>query len=431
MKRLNLSTLWSGLFCLMALPNIQAQTDSLQTSKEVIPEVRKSCTTPAATTTTQVDYSEQIKLLEEKVALLSDLQSRFDDLAAQNRKAHKSTYNGLYLNVKRAVELQDEIGNIYVKIDKLIKKDKIDNTINRVNNPTSDALGFTFSDVILNSANTVFEKKEFKHIPEAKKSKFTSIVEKIVNNPIVNSVASSFPLTGTIRSVITAASTFFYEPEINLKKDIKKGKLMDVVASINADSGFSSAFIEEYVNNLLPYLNFYETLEKANLDYDFAISDLKRRNKNLGDLIVNTDSLITDALNLPNGTSLSSKLDRVGSAFKYSESSSEDFDFLSIIERIDIQEANNVSKQIGFLALNLSNFYSEYIEIQKAKYDKYIEALQEAKEKLPCKEEDKDKVTASINSVINEINALMKDDALNIFKKELDNIKNIREELIY
>ena len=113
------------------------------------------------------------------------------------------------------VSIREEIHQAYVLTKELQvnfnnTKDKIAVTalfarLMQVNNPTSDILGFRFSDIVF----TTCEKHFLSEIDnEKEKKRFGQIIHKIINNPIVSSIANTNPVTSIISSLINTISSF-------------------------------------------------------------------------------------------------------------------------------------------------------------------------------------------------------------------------------
>lgn len=316
----------------------------------------------------------------EIVKRVSQLEAELHNMKKHQRDIDSLDYATIRTNLKTAVELSFQTNEVYNSINAEVETASINNLLASVNNPTSDILGFTFSNIIMSKAKEILNSDEFKAIPEKKKTTFFTIMDKIINNPIVSAISSSFPITGTVRSVITAASTFFSQPNIDL--DVKKssGKVTDVaVKDIKGDNGLDNRFIEKYLATLQPYVTFYEKLEYSNLQYDVSTKALLKNYKNLPKQLKGYESEMDTRLGSNIDSTLNQKIAQIDMLSRYYQSSQPDFKYMQFLLDQRIIEANNISKQIGMMTIQLENFYNEFVLISNDKLNADREILEDAK----------------------------------------------------
>ncbi len=362
--------------------------------------------------------------IEEKV---SRLETEFKVVKDRQRIVDKLDYNTIRTNLTTAVELHDQINEVYGFIKGDVATADVYNKLASVNSPASDILGFKFSNIIVSKASEVFNSKEFKDIPEKKKNKFLTIVDKIINNPIASVVQSTFPITGTVRSVITAAATFFSEPDVELDVKRSSGKVTSVnVKDIKGDTGLDNKFIEKYLGTLQPYITFYEKLEYSNLQYDVATKELLKNYKNLPDLIKGFETDMNTKLGF-NGNinmTLVQKTGEIDKLSEFNQSGVKDFNYTNFISDQKILDANNIAKQVGMMAIELENFYSEFVKIVNDKFDADKEILEEAKN-LEGAKPDK------VQEVIKSIDNLQKSGTVEKYQKNILKIITLRNKITY
>jgi len=367
----------------------------------------------------QDDLSAKIKQLDSELKIVKERQRTID----------KAEYTTLRINLVTAVELHEQINQVFGYVIGDVNTADVYNKLASVNNPTSDILGFKFSNILLNKANEIFNSKDYKDIPEKKKTKFLIILDKIINNPIISAIQSTFPITGMVRSVITAASTFFSEPNIDLEIRRSSGKVTDVsVKEPKVDTGLDNKFIEKYLGTLQPYISFYEKLEYANIQYDVANKELIKNHKNLPDRIKGFEIDMNNKLdfgNLINGNmTLVQKISEIDNRSEFNQSGGGDFNYAKFISDPKIIEANNISKQVGMMAIELENFYSEFVKIVNDKFNADKEILEDAK-KLDGAKLDK------VEEVIRSINTLQSSGAVDRYQKNIAKIITLRNKIIY
>jgi hypothetical protein len=364
----------------------------------------------------QTDAESRIKNLEIIVQSLQNKQRSFD----------KRNYSITRENLIIAVELSEQLSSVYKYVEGDVKTADIYNKLNRLNNPTSDILGFKFSDIIISKANDIFKTPEFRDVPEKKKSKFLSVLEKITNNPISSVIQSVFPITGTVRSVITAAASFFSEPSVELNVVKSGGKVTDIgVKDVKGDNGLDNKFIEAYVQSLQPYLSFYESLEYSNLQFELATEELLKRYKNLPYFIKSLEEELNNKLDFANNKiAIGQKTSEIDRLSEFSQSSATDFDFTRFTSKENIIEANNIAKQIGMAGVELENFYSEFTKIVNDKFNSDKATLEEAR-KL------KGAVFSKIDTLKKSIEEAQKSGIVNKYQNSIDKIIVLRNKIIY
>lgn len=357
---------------------------------------------------------------------LSTLEVEFKTIQNQLKDDNRLHYQSIRTNLITALELQNQIETVYTYIKGDVETADIYNKLARVNSPVSDILGFKFSTIILNKTKEVFNSKEFSQMPPKKKSKFLEVINKIVNNPIASAIQSTFPFTGTIRSVVTAAATFFSEPTVELNLSKERGELKAVnVKEVKGDTGLSNEFIEKYLSSLSPYIVFYEKLEYSNLQYEISNANLLKTHQNLPVLIKSFKKELHSKLGLTEDMILAQKLTVIDNLLEYNLSGGSDFIYrLSSEKKSKIFEANNIAKQIGMTAIELENFYSEFVSNVQEKLNSDKNILNDAKKLEGAKEE-------SISALQRSIQDYLTSGAISKYSERMSNIKNLKNRITY
>ena len=123
--------------------------------------------------------------------------------------------------------------------------------IGQLNNPSNSELGFALSDDLIKIIDArILSKKKLKTDP----NKFTAIVKEVINSPVTNAFTKSIPIVSNIKGVIDLV--------INLTASEKNVEVDDFV---------------KMKNDMKKYIEHYEGLEQANLNFTSNLNNLNVR----------------------------------------------------------------------------------------------------------------------------------------------------------
>ncbi len=123
--------------------------------------------------------------------------------------------------------------------------------IGQLNNPSNSELGFALSDDLIKIIDArILSKKKLKTDP----NKFTAIVKEVINSPVTNAFTKSIPIVSNIKGVIDLV--------INLTATEKNVEVEDFV---------------KMKNDMKKYIEHYEGLEQANLNFTSNLNNLNVR----------------------------------------------------------------------------------------------------------------------------------------------------------
>lgn len=197
---------------------------------------------------------------------VNDLRTRIKSLEAQNYilKSENRTADSLTYCRNRKEIFHVYSGLIKLDLDFKSTEDQILVTglfskMMQANNPTSDILGFRFSEVIFSSVE-----KYFMEIikDENDKKRFSQVILKIIDNPVVSSLAGSNPVTSVVTSIISAIASFS-TASLEYQKD--EGKLRK--GSIVQKDLFDNKTIKAFRSEMQVYIDFYDALNSASMRY--------------------------------------------------------------------------------------------------------------------------------------------------------------------
>lgn len=201
--------------------------------------------------------------------LCNDIKSENSILKLQLRSRDSIAYSSARNNIFEAFTIITQLTTDYTVTSDKIAVTGLFAKLMQANNPTSDILGFRFSETITKASEKHFL-IELKTEPE--KVRFIQVVDKIVNNPVVSSLINSNPITAVTSALVSMASGFS-TTSVEVKKE--GNKLKDVSSSTT--DAFSQKSIEEFRAELQPYINFYDALNMSSEKYISGIADLNQR----------------------------------------------------------------------------------------------------------------------------------------------------------
>jgi hypothetical protein len=139
----------------------------------------------------------------------------------------------------------------------------------QASNPTSDILGFRFSEIIFSAA----EKNFLDGLKDNRdKKRFSQIISKIVNNPVVSSLANTNPITSVVTAIISTIAGFTTS-RLELEKD--GGRIKDV--SLDQQDAFDNRSITAFRKELQVYIDFYDAMIFVSSEFLAGLNELNIR----------------------------------------------------------------------------------------------------------------------------------------------------------
>lgn len=139
----------------------------------------------------------------------------------------------------------------------------------QANNPSSDILGFRFNEIVFSAC----EEHLFKEVSEEKeRNRLGHVIGKIINNPVVSTLANTNPLTSVVAAIISTVAGFA-SPAIEMYKE---GGRIKEVAVENKDI-FQTENIRAFREELQVYINFYDALILAASRYLKGLENLNTK----------------------------------------------------------------------------------------------------------------------------------------------------------
>jgi hypothetical protein len=362
----------------------------------------------------------------------ASLESRLDSLEQEIGRLikkqliqEKQHYDIVRENLVTGVELIDKLNTLYSYIIADIETQGLHVKMAMVNNPTSDLLGFKFSDILREKAIELFNSPAFKGLSASKRGKFFRVLDKITSSELYSTVQSVFPITGTVRSVITAAASLFSDPDLNVKLQKEGSKIIGATLdTLTSDNNLGKQFLNTYVSELTPYLLFYESLEYNNLQFNVALSELVKRYKNLPETARNLKKQFFIKLGLDSIKSSSINISSINQASGYNKSTHPSFDFTEFTMKQNVVEANNITKQMCLVSIDLESLYTEFVKIVRDKLNSDRASLEGARKLKGAKH-------TNIDAVRNDIIQYQKSPSIDKYQDAINSVSDLRSRIIY
>ena len=268
----------------------------------------------------------------------------------------------------------------------------------QANNPTSDILGFRFNETIMKASEKYF-KSELKSEPE--KIRFGQVVAKLVNNPVISTLANTNPITAVTAAIISTVAGFS-TTSIDV---IKEGNRVKDVSSTTSDA-FSQKNIEAFRTELQPYINFYDALNIASVRYLSGLENINQRYTYLKGSVDAYKQQLYSSLSINDTNTL------VHLANILPDPAGRNIEYSKLLIDSRIQNSAGIARKLPSIQLLVKNFRQEYDQTLLTFLREYISALQSAT-KLPAANIDQIK----IDGLISDIDFFIKGD---IFKDAIE-----------
>ena len=249
------------LILVLASLNLQAQTeakDSLDLLYQRYFELQKK--------------QDSLSRLSASISTLEENYSKFNNILISNNEAIRKLTNAeLFslqeqLNQRKAkiVNTAEFVNVSNVSLNAIKQIDATSDYLSKVtslNNPENMDLGFSLSKKVVEVLNQTVVKGE-KKINGIRSNKFLALVDNIINSPISESISSAVPVVGALKSVVDLA--------IGTSVQGDDVKVEDITA---------------LKNSLKLYIEHYEGLSRAQLEFDQNLANLDIRKNALISLL--------------------------------------------------------------------------------------------------------------------------------------------------
>jgi hypothetical protein len=254
----------------------------------------------------------------------------------------------------------------------------------QANNPTSDILGFRFSETIIKASEKYF-KSELKS--EKEKVRFGQVVSKLVNNPVISTLANTNPITSVTAAIISTVAGFS-TTTVEVEKD--GNRIRDV--SSETQDAFSQKSIEAFRSEMQPYISFYDALNLSSSKYMSGLDVINQKYTHLKGKVENYKNELYSSLSI-NDTNTLVKLATI-----LPDPAMHNIDFRKCLKDPGIRQCAVVASKLPFLEQSVKDFRREYDQILLAFLKEYLSALNSAK-KLPAASLDQSKIDSLVKDI--------------------------------
>lgn len=284
--------------------------------------------------------------LEDSENKTNQLNNLYDDLKRENEKLQKrndsiikaidnSTLTAQQILYKNNYELLKnnikEIENLEKQIEEYQNTSKIalsGTIIATLVSPTSNALGTSFTDVIISNSKSILTTD----LRGNKKTQFLNIIDKVVN-PLITSIFSSNPVGTIVNNVLQQAVTFD-------NGKIKQEKL------------------DQFIKSLQPHIEFYEKFDKEVDSYETQLiiytNEINKQHKRLK----NYKSSLYKAFNIDSSDDLDKQIDELFN--KQNEGNLKITDITTINNSAKVTEAKRLIAKMPDFDIDKNSFTDSF-----------------------------------------------------------------------
>lgn len=197
--------------------------------------------------------------------------------ATNTREKYKSSLSVIRLGLENGTRIED----ILPSSMRLLALADVTTVLTDLNNPTSTTLGSSFTDMtIAAAANNLLPKSPDNLVENQKvENRFKSIMGAIINNPVVQALANSNPISGTINTVIQQAGLFQSRASVVqlTEKQIKDKKDIFLAVDFKNPNGpaFDEPQLKIFYAEIKDRVDFYVELNKLNSKHADTIKQLQ------------------------------------------------------------------------------------------------------------------------------------------------------------
>lgn len=309
--------------------------------------------------------------MEELEQKLAELESQLAQILAENKqfKAHefrmvKKAYEEMIEIISLAVEQGDKLESDYKNLQKAMEQDSLLISLTEVNNPTSNILGFRFTDVISKAVENHFTK----NISDKEvKEKFGDVVKRIVENPVFAAILTSNPVTGLVYRVIDKITDFSTNNSlgINLRRWNEQTKVV-----------FQDDKLEAFYNEMTKYIDFYDALIKAAEKYLQSVEQLRQKNQSLKGVLEDYYTDLLKSLGVVSSTGRSNWR-QIEEILKPQIDSTAGYS--GVMEKANVMAAYKKAQGFTDLKERYENLHADYNNILSQFFEAYLNAFINAK----------------------------------------------------
>ncbi len=339
--------------------------------------------TMTASDSTPAILMEEIRLLKEQMNNLINKSTATGGMGTSEliTQIEKQKYQKNYAIVLRGIELINDLNTASREILTARSQNILAKKITDINNIQSDALGFQLVDIIIQAI-----KNNIQELPIEKPQK-----ERLVNqvSNFVDVIKGVFPPISIISNVLSAVSNFtIFKSRVERKSRNEDTVITESSNPVNKET------LKKITDQLLPYIKFYDELNRANATYENALYQHIVQNKDYIESITNLIDGIKEIIDLDNSIG-----DQVNTLFEIQKSSSPGFDYSLKNNDENLRKLVIACYAVFDLVDKHKKFTNDFINILIDYYNLNVKILEKAKS-LPVKDDTKiDQLIADLNAI--------------------------------
>ncbi|GEM_PF-4870931 len=295
--------------------------------------------------------------LEEKLNLLVEENEQLKKRQLASTKKEWTKFKNVILDV---VIDGDKFEGDFENFKNSVERSIVFSKLLDANNPCSNVLGFTFTDIIRRLAIANFKNA----LPAGVRPRFEKDIAEAVDNPIWGVILKSNPVTMLVSSVVDKVAGFIK------KIKIKRENVLSI------DRAYDKVRFEKFMKELQPYIQFYDELVRASKEYQLKVNELVNRKVELKARMENYHGNFLTTLGIQ-ATSGSELNNEVNAKLNPSEDTVEAY--LAILANADFLKAHKIAKKFPTLKTSVLQYKLAFYNVLNDFLDKNVSALEAAK----------------------------------------------------
>jgi len=323
------------------------------------------------------------KQVEELRSICLAIQNENNHLKVRIRKQDSIDYIQLRMKIYQAFNDARNINFDFLNTTDKIAVTGLFTKLLQANNPTSEILGFRFHETIIKAT----EKHLQKELPVHEKKRFAKVVSKLVNNPVISTLANTNPITSVTAAIISTVAEYS-TTTIEVEKD--GNRIKDVSATTH--DAFNQEAIVAFRTELQPYITFYDALNVASAKYLSGLGSINHQFISLKDNVETYKFQLYGTLQI-NDTNTLIKL-----ATLLPDPVSGNLDYPKYLNDPHLMQCYQVAARLTVLQESVKEFRREYDQNLLTFLKEYSSVLESSK-KLPAACLDHTKIDEMINAI--------------------------------
>lgn len=324
------------------------------------------------------------KQIDELHSLCQSIQTENNALKSQVRAQDSLIYSRLRMEIFEAFNNARKINFDFLNTTDKIAVTGLFTKLLQANNPTSDILGFRFNETVLKATEKCFRNELH---TEKEKLRFSQVMAKLVNNPVVSTLVNTNPITSVTAAIINTVAGY---SSTSVEVEKSGNRIRDI--STNTVDAFSQKNIESFRNELQPYINFYDALNIASTKYMAELDHINQKYTYLKDKVEQYKLELYSSLSISDTNTLIKLTTLLPDPARKST------DYQKFLKDPGILRCESTASRLPVLEQAVKDFRREYDQSLLTFLLEYTTALNSAK-KLPATSLDQTKIEGMIRDI--------------------------------